>query len=140
MKGLGAGVFVLASLALASCSSQPTTPTSTATITVTASAGPGLSSPFNRMWRNVDPDTGGIRHILLHREPDRLSVRAWGACVPVDCAWGALSVLGDQLSGSTLNLLWNHGFATSSQTLTLIDDRLQVTEHRHYVDSSGRED
>jgi hypothetical protein len=92
------------------------------------------------MWRNVDSNTGGITGILIHGEPDRLSVRVWGACVRVDCSWGALSVLRDQLSDSTLNLVWNHGFATSNQTLKLIGDRLEVTEHRHYVDNSGRAD
>src|SRR5262249_14738941 len=68
-------------------------------------------------WVNTSPTTPGIRKIVLGLNPNgTLSVRVFGACVPVLCAWGRITgiTFGTSVSsvtGRTFLAPYQFGFA-----------------------------
>jgi hypothetical protein len=70
-------------------------------------------------------------------------IRAWGACKPTDCEWGAtkLHLLGDTVSSQTLPYgfaKWDQGFAEVNVTLDMADDKLVIGMYKIFKDDSGR--
>jgi hypothetical protein len=40
------------------------------------------------LWRNHDPNTGGITRVDLSQSGSAVQIRMWGRCHPADCDWG----------------------------------------------------
>jgi Gram-negative bacterial TonB protein C-terminal len=89
-------------------------------------------------WINENPATGGVTRLVIRSDDQQLFVRAWGACHPSDCDWGEVQCA---LHGAGCKATWDHGFATTSMQLLLLEDgRLQVKYKADFHDNSGRQD
>jgi hypothetical protein len=91
-------------------------------------------------WRNVDPNTRSTTRYVIAKSDDSLGVSGYGACTPTDCDW-ARSVGGPRTvpladaSDGKFTIVWNFGFKTQVDDMTLGDDpRLAVTSTHTYVD------
>jgi hypothetical protein len=93
---------------------------------------------FRGEWVNKSPVTNGIAAILVRASGTDLLAHVWGTCRPVNCDWGESEL---ERQGSALHVTWWQGFATVTQTLTLVDDTtLRIDTFNHFTDYSGRKD
>ncbi len=70
-----------------------------------------------------------------------INVQELASCEPRDCDRGTESTDVSDSDDGTLSITTNHGFAEKSKELTILSDgRLQVVEHTHFTDNSGRPD
>jgi hypothetical protein len=95
-------------------------------------------------WRNVDVNTRSTTHYVIAKNGDSLNVSGYGACSPTDCDW-AKSVGGPRTvpladaSDGTFSIVWNFGFKTQVDDMTLPEgQRLAVTSTHTYVDDRPR--
>jgi hypothetical protein len=89
-------------------------------------------------WTNKDFNTAGITRVQIRRDGSRLIAHMWGRCTPVECDWGEAEAM---QTDKALRLKWDQKFCVRTQELTLLNDgSLQVAEHSHFTDNSGRED
>jgi hypothetical protein len=101
----------------------------------------GSATPLVGDWRNVDPNTRSTTHYVIAKNGDNLSVSGYGACSPTDCDWaksvgGPLTVPVADASDGKFTIVWNFGFKTQVDDMTLGNDgRLAVTSTHTYVDS-----
>jgi hypothetical protein len=94
------------------------------------------SDQFNGRWVNEDPNTRSITSVEIRSDQEKLKVRIWGACRPVDCEWGESTAEGDN---QRYLLTWKTSFATRTQDLTLEgDNRLRIVTRTTFTDNSGR--
>jgi hypothetical protein len=93
------------------------------------------SGQFNGQWANEDPNTRGITNVEIRSDQEKLKVRVWGACRPVDCEWGESTAEAD---GPRYLLTWKTSFATKTQELALEDNRLRIVTRTTFTDNSGR--
>jgi len=113
---------------------QPARPTAAAT------ENPMLSL-FVGSWANEEPVTEGIARIEIYVDSGAIFVHVWGACRPTDCDWGEVTTPITNANDGTISLIWDHGFATADQEITLLPDgRLEVVSRVHFTDNSGRAD
>jgi hypothetical protein len=97
-------------------------------------------SPFVGEWGNVDFDTPGVTRVHIRQEGAKLIAHMWGRCHPDECDWGETTATPSE-DGKVLSLTWKFGFATNTQELKLLGDgRLELVEHTHFTDNSGRPD
>ena len=100
----------------------------------------GSATPLAGDWPNVDPNTRSTTHYVIAKNGDSLSVSGYGACSPTDCDWaksvgGPLTVPLADASDGQFTIVWNFGFKTQVDDMTLRDDgRLAVTSTHTYVD------
>lgn len=93
---------------------------------------------FDGKWANNDFKTKDITRVQIQVEGNRIVVHMWGRCQPTECDWGETTAKAD---GQDMSLIWNQGFCVRTQKLKLLDDgNLQVIEHCHFTDKSGRND
>jgi len=101
----------------------------------------GQNSPasgFVGEWANKDFNTRDITRIHIRLKNSRVTVHMWGRCHPQECDWGDTTAT---VSDQALSLTWKQAFAVKTQELTLLaDGSLQLTEHCHFTDDSGRKD
>ncbi|HXC54922.1 MAG TPA: hypothetical protein VNU97_06480 [Rhizomicrobium sp.] len=110
-------------------------------VALSAAAAPAFADPadFFGDWKNVDPDTNGLTHVIVMPTPFGPKVRAFGACHPSDCDWG--TVHGQFFGGDTLAANFHSGFSLSHLTLHLgWHHKLDFQLHTHFTDGSGRPD
>ena len=95
-------------------------------------------------WRNVEANTRSTTHYVIAKNGDNLSVSGFGACSPTDCDWaksagGPRTVLVADADDGKFAIVWNFGFKTQTDDMTLGEDqRLAVTSSHTFVDGSGR--
>ncbi len=96
-------------------------------------------SPFVGQWCNKDFNTGGVTRVHFRQEGDKLLAHMWGRCHPSECDWGKeTATLADD---GSVSLTWNQGFCITTQKLKLLaDGTLELANHTHYTDNSGRPD
>jgi len=92
-------------------------------------------------WVNVDPGTNNITHV--HMGPSGgwdVKVRAFGACHPTDCDWGAVNGhFEGGFGGDKVKAEFNSGFSITKLTLHQgPGDRITYDAHTHFTDGSGR--
>lgn len=86
-------------------------------------------------WLNQDPATMGITQILIVDQDGTLRVRAWGACVPADCDWGATELhFTDGLATSVFD---TGPIVTTMYFVRLPDDKLLGVYKSHWNDGSN---
>jgi thiol-disulfide isomerase/thioredoxin/outer membrane lipoprotein-sorting protein len=86
-------------------------------------------------WLNQDPATMGITQILIADQDGALRVRAWGACVPSDCDWGATELhFTDGLATSVFD---TGPIVTTMCFVRLPDDKLLGVYKSHWNDGSN---
>ncbi len=91
-------------------------------------------------WCNKDFATRGNTRIHVRSYGTKLMVHMWGRCHPTECAWGETAATQGPTAKS-LSLIWEKGFATTTQQLTLVaDGNLELSGHTHFIDQSGRAD
>jgi hypothetical protein len=101
------------------------------------------SNRFQGVWLNIKGPDKGVPKVVIEQDDAGWTVRAFGACEPTDCDWGAtqLHLLGDSVAAQTFPYgfaKWNHGFAEVNATLALEDDQLVVGLYEVFKDDSGR--
>jgi hypothetical protein len=101
-------------------------------------------APFVGTWQNDDPATREQTRAVIGVNGSNLQVWGYGACVPTDCDWAAV-VGGPRMtpqsdaSDGQLSIVWEFGFKTQTQTLSLLPDgRLHITSVHDFHD--GRPD
>ena len=59
---------------------------------------------FSGVWINMDAHTRGVTKLAIAEKDGEFTIRAWGACTPEDCDWGATKLhrLGDSVGAKTL--------------------------------------
>jgi Divergent InlB B-repeat domain/PASTA domain len=103
-------------------------------------------APFVGTWENENAATKDQTRAVIGVNGANFEVWGYGACVPTDCDWAAsaggprTTQQADAADGQ-LSIVWEFGFKTTTQTLTLLPDgRLHITSFHHYLDGSGRPD
>jgi len=86
-------------------------------------------------WLNQDPSTMGITQILIADQDGVLRVRAWGACVPSDCDWGATEL--HFTDGWATSLFDLAPIATKMYFVRLPNDKLLVVYKSQWNDGSN---
>jgi hypothetical protein len=92
-------------------------------------------------WVNVDPATGNITHVNMGPEGGwDVKVRAFGACHPTDCDWGAVAGHFEAgFGGEKIKAEFNSGFSITKLTLHAgPGDHLTYEAHTKFTDGSGR--
>lgn len=89
-------------------------------------------------WTNKDFQTRSVTRVQIRLAGGHVSVHAWGRCHPAECDWGNATAT---VNGRVLSVTWKESFAVRTQEFTLqTDGSLQVSEHTHFTDNSGRKD
>ena len=103
-------------------------------------------APFVGTWENDNAATREQTRAVIGVNGANFEVWGYGSCAPTDCDW-ASSVGGPRTTPQSdatdgqLSILWEFGFKTTAQTLTLLPDgRLHITSFHHFLDGSGRPD
>jgi hypothetical protein len=95
-------------------------------------------------WTNEDTNTSGITRIIIHYERSSISVQTWGKCHPTDCYWNEypdVKYAVSDVTKMTMFITWTFNFKISSLKLeVLMDGRLKILVHDHFIDNSGRGD
>jgi thiol-disulfide isomerase/thioredoxin len=86
-------------------------------------------------WLNQDPATMGITQILIVDQDGTLRVRAWGACVPSDCDWGATEL--HFTNGLATSVFDTGPMVTTMYFVRLPDDKLLGVYKSHWNDGSN---
>jgi thiol-disulfide isomerase/thioredoxin len=87
-------------------------------------------------WLNQDPSTMGITQILIADQDGTLRLRAWGACVPLDCDWGATEL---HFTDGWATSLFDLGpIATKMYFVRLPNDKLLAVSKSQFNDGSNR--
>jgi hypothetical protein len=115
-------------------------------LVVAGAASAGQVAPFVGAWQNDNPATGEQTRAVIDVIGPNFTVFGYGARTPTDCDWAELvggprtTPQSDATDGQ-LSIVWDFGFKTTSQTLTLLPDgRLNITSFHHFTDGSGRPD
>ncbi|NAY93501.1 hypothetical protein GTQ34_16460 [Muricauda sp. JGD-17] len=95
---------------------------------------------FIGLWVNENSERPGITKCKISFENNRYIVQMWGSCTPQDCDWGKNKTDGVEKGANKFELLWDSGFAESTVTYELVEDKLKLTNKRHFKDDSGRPD
>jgi hypothetical protein len=98
------------------------------------------------LWVNTSPSGGNIRKIILSRGPGgRLSVSAFGNCVPTACVWGKVTGITfgisiGSLSGRTFLAPYYFSFSNAlvDGTVNATGTQLTVQTYTEFTDHSGR--
>jgi hypothetical protein len=101
--------------------------------------------PILGMWKNVDPNTGGLVKIVLGWAAGALTVHAFGACHPTPCDWGSVKGLayGANVTANralAFSAMYKFGFKETVLTGHLQGGSLIVESFNHFTDGSGRFD
>jgi hypothetical protein len=109
-------------------------------------AGASHVAPFVGTWLNDNAATREQTRAVIGVNGANLEISGYGACVPTDCDW-ASSVGGPRTTpqwdatDGQLSIVWEFGFKTTTQALTLLPDgRLHISSFHHFIDGSGRPD
>jgi hypothetical protein len=82
--------------------------------------------PFTGLWLNIDENTKSITKVLIEKKGNNFAIEMWGKCYPDDCYWGEKLVEIRETSSGSFELVWEFGFSTKTQQVTLIDTALKV--------------
>ena len=99
---------------------------------------------FNGRWTNVDAAQAaiqdGVTRLEIHSNAERIFVRMWGQCKPVDCEWGEESApIADSEKGA-FSLAWRRGAMGVTQKLSLLDNGLlRIEGHTRWAAYAGRD-
>ena len=125
-------------------------------ITPTRNGTQGISYPLGNpvipvhallgVWVNTSPSGGDIRKIILSRGPGgRLTVSAFGNCVPTACVWGRVTgiTFGTSVgsrSGQTFLAPYYFGFSNAllDGSVNPTGTLLTVQTYKEFTDHSGR--
>ena len=100
----------------------------------------GQASQLVGNWRNVEPNTRSTTHYVIAKSGDTLNISGFGACSPTDCDWassvgGPRTVPVADADDGTFTIVWNFGFKTQVDDMTLGEDkRLKVVSTHTYTD------
>lgn len=98
-------------------------------------------------WQNKDEADRGISRLRIDLDGPKVTVRAWGRCVPQDCPWGAIDATpygpGVRADPMRQPLAISARFVTgSAETLVIVrptrPGELDAEVFTRYTDRSGR--
>jgi len=73
-------------------------------------------------WVNTDKATGEITRIEINVENNTYTVRAWGACSPFDCFWGAVQADVPELGANRIKAEYVKSHGETVIDISLTDD------------------
>lgn len=96
---------------------------------------------FTGTWLNENLIRPGVTRIQVSGIGDRISIRAWGSCSPVDCDWGENTTSIADAGDGILGFRWRFPHAEILQEIIAAPDgRIQASSRTRYTDNSGRRD
>ena len=99
---------------------------------------------FNGRWTNVDAAQAAIQDAVtrleIHSNAEKIFVRMWGQCKPLDCDWGEESApIADREKGA-FTLAWRRGAMGVTQKVSLLDNGLlRIEGHTRWAAYAGRD-
>lgn len=90
-------------------------------------------------WVNEDTETDTITRIEINVEENTYTVRAWGACLPFECFWGAVQADVPELGADRIQAVYIRSFDESALEINLMDnEHIECQLRSVFTDGSGR--